>query len=37
MQLAILSEIEKRCELGIPIRSFFDLIIGTRYGFVLVV
>jgi hypothetical protein len=31
MQLVILSEIEKRTKLDVPIRSYFDLIIGTRY------
>jgi len=31
MQLQILSILEERIGLGIPIREFFDLIIGTRY------
>lgn len=33
IELIILSEIEKRTGLDIPIRCFFDLIIGSRYYF----
>lgn len=31
MQLQILSILEEKIDLGIPIGEFFDLMIGTRY------
>lgn len=31
LQLRILSVIQERTEIGLPIQDFFDLIIGTRY------
>jgi hypothetical protein len=30
MQLKILSQLEERTGLGLPIRDYFDLVIGTR-------
>ena len=31
MELEVLKAIEKKLPLNIPIRSFFDLIVGTRF------